>query len=139
LSIAVRERKEAEGFGPWSVKAGVLHVQPPAAILEKMLTVRLHLDDCPEQNGPLRVIPGSHLLGRLREGAISALTTPAAPVVCTVARGGVLLMRPLLLHASSPSQQPGHRRVLHIEYAASPLPGGLQWHSASLRSHAGKG
>lgn len=39
-------------------------------------------------------------------------------------------MRPLLLHASSPAASPGHRRVLHVEYAAAGLPGGLQWYEA---------
>jgi ectoine hydroxylase-related dioxygenase (phytanoyl-CoA dioxygenase family) len=60
VTIAVQDKVEAEGFGPWSVKADVIHVQPPASILECMLSVRLHLDDCGEENGALRVIPGSH-------------------------------------------------------------------------------
>ena len=67
VTIAVRKRIEADGFGPWSMKADVLHVQPPAAILEHMLSVRLHLDNCGEENGALRIIPASHLRGRIPE------------------------------------------------------------------------
>ncbi len=116
LTIAVKDRVEAEGFGPWSTKAGVLHVQPPASVLEHMITVRLHLDDCGEENGALRVIPGSHLHGRIPEEDIPAMRS-GPDVVCTVGRGGALLMRPLLLHASSPSRVPAHRRVVHLDFA----------------------
>ena len=70
LSIPVKARVEISGFGPWSVKAGVPHVQPPAWLLERMMIVRLHLDDCMEQNGPLRVIPGSHRHGRLNRAQL---------------------------------------------------------------------
>ena len=66
LAIAVREKIAVAGFSSWSVKDGVRHVQPPASILERMLTVRLRLDVCDAANGPLRVIPGSHKSGRLR-------------------------------------------------------------------------
>jgi hypothetical protein len=127
LSIAVRERRETPGFGPWSVKSGVTHVQPLASILENMITIRLHLDDCTLENGPLRVLPGSHLAGRLSAAEVPEWRARVAEVVCTVPRGGVLLMRPLLLHASSDAITPGHRRVIHIEYAAAPLPGALEW------------
>ncbi|MBV9864411.1 MAG: phytanoyl-CoA dioxygenase family protein [Abitibacteriaceae bacterium] len=128
LSIAVRERKEAEGFGPWPQKAGVLHVQPPVAILEGMLTLRLHLDDCTPENGPLQVIPGSHHYGRLDAQAIQCCRKNHPAVICPVPRGGALLMKPLLLHASSASQTPHHRRVIHLEFAAKTLPDGLAWH-----------
>lgn len=128
LSIAVRERREVDGFGPWSEKAGVIHVQPLARVLERMLTVRLHLDDCDETNGPLLVLPGSHRNGRLTAPEIQRQRALTPGVACPVPSGGALLMRPLLLHASSASQSPRHRRVIHLEYAAEPLPGGLQWH-----------
>jgi ectoine hydroxylase-related dioxygenase (phytanoyl-CoA dioxygenase family) len=127
LSVAVRERREAPGWGPWSEKAGVIHVQPPPEVLERMLTVRLHLDDCPAENGALRVLPGTHRLGRLGTAETARLRETVPEVVCAVRRGDALLMRPLLLHASSPSQQPGHRRVLHLEFAADDLPYGLEW------------
>ena len=127
LSIAVRGRAEVEGFGPWSLKAGVVHVQPPASVLEGMLAVRLHLDDCDETNGPLRVLPGSHLGGRLNEEAIKRRRESSAAVTCLVPRGGSLLMRPLLLHSSPAPLAPRRRRVVHLEFAAAPLPGGLEW------------
>lgn len=126
LSIAVQKRVEVEGFGSWSMKAGVQHVQPPAALLENMLAVRLHLDNCDETNGPVRVIPGSHKYGRIPESEIQNYITRSIQD-CLVPTGGVFLMKPLLLHASSLSQSPKHRRVIHIEYAAESLPGGLEW------------
>lgn len=128
LSIAVRERLEVEGFGRWSEKAGVVHVQPPVKILEGVLTLRLHLDDCDESNGPLRVMPGSHLAGRLNEEEIQSWRRRVSPATCLVPRGGGLLMKPLLLHSSSSPRTPRHRRVIHLEFAAEPLPGGLVWH-----------
>ena len=127
LAIAVRRRQEVPGFGGWSMKAGVTHVQPPSAILEQMLTVRIHLDDCGAENGPLQVLPGSHQAGRLEAAEIRTWRARAVPEPCLVARGGAVLMRPLLLHASAPAQLPGHRRVVHLEFAAQPLPGGLEW------------
>lgn len=117
-TFPVKARVDVPGFGPWSVKAGVPHVQMPEAVLQRLLIVRLHLDPCTEMNGPLRVIPRSHLLDE-REHAEER--------VCLVPRGGALLMRPLLLHASSASRAPGHRRVLHLVFANGPLPGGLAW------------
>jgi len=129
LTIAVRKRVEVDGFGPWSTKSDVLHVQPPAFILENMLSVRIHLDECGEENGALRVIPGSHCRGRISEDKIPSIRSGAKEVTCAVGIGGVLLMRPLLLHASSPSRVPGHRRVVHIDYASVSLPSSLQWFS----------
>ncbi len=130
LSVAVAVQKATEGFGPWSRKAGVPHAQAPVSLLERMLTVRLHLDACPLTNGPLRVLPSSHRFGKLDIEQIEAHRAKINEVPCEVARGGALLMRPLLLHASSAAEFPAHRRVLHIEYANTPLPNGLQWHSA---------
>jgi hypothetical protein len=127
VTIAVRERVEVDGFRPWSMKADVLHVQPPAAILENMLTVRLHLDPCGEENGALRVLPGSHTRGKIPEEEIPALRASLPEEVCAVGLGGALLMRPLLLHASSPARVPGHRRVVHLDFASVALPAGLQW------------
>ena len=129
LSIAVTERKDVPGFGGWSLKDDVLHVQPTPEILESMVTLRLHLDDCRKENGALKVIPESHLQGKLTTAEVTEHAA-RVPVVCEVGRGGVLLMRPLLLHASSPAKDPSHRRVLHIEYATGELPGGLKWFAA---------
>jgi hypothetical protein len=127
LTIAVKARVEAPGFGPWTVKGGVPHVRPPIEVLQTMLTLRVHLDDCDATQGPLRVLPGSHARGRLDAGAIRAWLDRVAPVTCLVPRGGVLVMRPLILHASSPAIDPRHRRVVHLEYASRPLPGNVEW------------
>jgi hypothetical protein len=127
LTICVQRRIDVEGFGPWSVKEGILHVQPPAEILDQVLALRVHLDDAGPENGALRVLPGTHRSGRLGEAEIERLRIEVPEVVCGLRAGGAMLMRPLLLHASSPCHQPAHRRVLHIEYSASPLPGGLAW------------
>lgn len=131
LTLAVAARVEVPGFGPWSVKNGIPHVQPPAEVLAGMLTVRLHLDDADEGNGALRVLAGSHLEGRLDTAAIEAWRARGPEVVCVAAAGDALLMRPLLLHASGRSTEARHRRVLHLEYAAVPLPGGLRWHETA--------
>ena len=127
LAIAVAERIETEGFGPWSVKEGVVHVQPPQQILANIVTVRLHLDDCTADNGALRVLPGSHLRGELGNEAISEWVDKQTAVTCEIPKGGALLMRPFLLHTSAPAKNPSHRRVLHVEYAATDLPNGLKW------------
>lgn len=127
LTIAVAERIEAPGFGPWTVKAGIHHVRPPVAVLGAMLTVRVHLDDCGATNGPLQVIPGSHRDGRLDAAATRERLGRGPKVDCLVARGGAVLMRPLILHASGAATEPARRRVIHLEYAAAPLPDGLRW------------
>ncbi len=91
------------------------------------MTLRLHLDDCDAFNGALQVLPGSHASGRLDDPQIAHWRKTVEPMTCAVGRGGVLLMRPLLLHASGKARDPRHRRVVHIEYAAADLPGGLEW------------
>jgi len=132
VTIAVRAKVETAGFGPWSMKAGALHVQPPSWVLENMISVRLHLDSCDETNGALRVVPGSHRMGRIPEDEIGEHRNRLGECVCAVERGGALLMRPLLLHASSPSQTPDHRRVIHIDFAAAQLPNGMRWAAESI-------
>jgi ectoine hydroxylase-related dioxygenase (phytanoyl-CoA dioxygenase family) len=124
--IAVAEKIETPGFGPWSSKAGVVHVQPPREILEDMAAIRLHLDDCDAGNGALKISPGSHLHGILSDAEIDRWKQNGV-TVCEVPKGGALLMRPLVLHASSAATQPRHRRVIHIEYASGNLPNGLRW------------
>ncbi|MGL5804634.1 MAG: phytanoyl-CoA dioxygenase family protein [Xenococcaceae cyanobacterium] len=115
LTIAVRDRAEIDGYTSWSIKAGIIHVQPPISILEKMLAVRIHLDDADESNGALKVLPGSHSIGRLSNTAIQEYKSKVASITCSAKRGDVLIMRPLLLHASSPAVNPNHRRVIHFE------------------------
>jgi ectoine hydroxylase-related dioxygenase (phytanoyl-CoA dioxygenase family) len=128
LTIAVREQMETAGYGPWSVKDGVAHVQPPATVLEEMVAVRVHLDDCDAWNGPVRVLPGTHLRGRVPEVQMENLAAAIPAVTCAVPAGGILLMRPLLVHASSPAERPAYRRVIHLEFAAGRLTGNLEWH-----------
>lgn len=128
LTIPVRRRIDAPGYTAWSVKAGVVHVQPPVEVLESMLAVRIHLDDCDESNGALRVLPGTHQFGKIDPGKEAQLHAAIAPVICRVPRGGAILMKPLLLHSSSAGTRPAHRRVIHIEYAACELSPGLEWH-----------
>ena len=128
LTIAVEKRINLEGFGPWTTKAGVTHVQPPIAVLEGMLALQVHLDDCDTSNGALRVMSGSHKRGQLSQEAISECIKTETPVVCEVPRGGILLMKPLLLHSSCVSAKPFHRRVIHFEFSSSELPEELSWY-----------
>lgn len=131
LTIAVERRHDLPGFTAWSVKNGVPHVQPPVEILERMLAIRIHLDDSTADNGPLRVIAGSHRHGRLSPEDIDLQRRRTAETTCLVPRGGALLMRPLLLHASSAARRASHRRVIHLEFAAGSLPDGLAWRHRS--------
>lgn len=128
--IATRERLDVVGYGPWSVKAGVAHVEPPTAVLDQMLAVRIHLDDCSAGNGALRVIPGSHTLGKLSAEELLHYTESMESVEVEVPKGGLLLMRPLLIHSSLPAAAPDHRRVLHIELAPTEAISPLQWHTS---------
>lgn len=127
VTVAVAARRDVPGFGPWSIKDRTWHVRPPADVLARMLTARLHLDPCGPDDGPLRVIPGSHRPGRLSDDELSAAVEPARVVTCTCALGGVLLMRPLLVHSSQSAAAPTRRRVLHVEFADAALPHGLEW------------
>jgi ectoine hydroxylase-related dioxygenase (phytanoyl-CoA dioxygenase family) len=127
LTIAVQCKIETQGYGPWTMKENVHHVQPPVEVIEKMLAVRIHLDDCGEENGPLKVIPGTHRMGRLSAGRIQSMQQSMPVERCVVKRGDAILMRPLLLHSSSAAESPAHRRVIHLEYASSDLPNGLRW------------
>ena len=124
--ISVRDRVETPGFKAWSDKVGTLQVRPPDDVLLHMLAIRVHLDDCPTTNGALRVLAGSHTRRWPRE-RIGECKSSFREVSCEVDVGGVLAMRPLILHASSASDAPGHRRVIHIEFACHDLPGDLEW------------
>lgn len=130
LTIPVAQRSDASGFGPWSIKDDVVHVQPPVSILEKMISLRIHLDACPEENGAIKFIAGSHSRGILNADEIAAIRDSATARVCAAERGDVIAMRPLILHSSSVSQLPGHRRVLHLEFSYADLPAGMDWATA---------
>lgn len=130
-TVFVAERRDVAGFGPWTTKAGMIAVEPPREILERMLAVRIHLDASGLDNGPLRVRLGLHDRGKLGDAELAALGAGDDGTVVCAARGDVLLMRPLLPHASSRSTRPAARRVLHVEFASGELPGGLLF--AALR------
>jgi hypothetical protein len=127
-AISVAERAEAPGYVGWSNKAGVWQVQPPARVLANMVAVRVHLDDCGPDNGPLRVLPGSHRFGWL-DDQLDDWKRRVPEVVCSIKSGGIVSMCPLILHASARSASAGHRRVIHIEYASEDLPEGLEWNN----------
>ena len=112
-------RLDVPGWGPWSVKEGVLYAHAPATALSKVLALRIHLNDSDIGNGPLRVLPRTHTLGILSDDRLHELSTQIALVDCVVPKGGVVAMRPLVVHASSKSQTDVPRPVVHIEYAAS--------------------
>jgi ectoine hydroxylase-related dioxygenase (phytanoyl-CoA dioxygenase family) len=130
LSIPVRDRVEHPELTGWSEKEGSIFVQPPTGVLEKLVAVRLHLDDCQMDDGPLKVVPGSHKLGRLNNESALNERNKRGETVCAVEKGAALLMRPLLLHASSKATGHSKRRVLHIVFGPSILPFGLRWQHA---------
>jgi hypothetical protein len=118
-ALPLQERREVTGWGPWSCKDSVTYAHAPAAALSKILALRIHLDDSTARNGPLRVLPGTHTRGVLTDETIHQLSTQVSAVDCIVPLGGILTMRPLLIHSSPKSLGRTPRRVLHIEYAAS--------------------
>jgi ectoine hydroxylase-related dioxygenase (phytanoyl-CoA dioxygenase family) len=118
-ALPLRERIEMPGWGPWSIKEGISYAHAPADVLSQILALRIHLDDSVAENGPLRVLPSSHTLGLLTDERIHELTEEIAAVDCLVPKGGVMGMRPLLVHSSLKARSEIPRRVLHIEYAAS--------------------
>ncbi len=128
-TIEVAERREVAGFGPWTVKQGRVHVAPPVSLLERMVTVRFHLDPVDADNAPLIVAPGSHRLGLIPEPSIEAVVARPGEAMCLAEAGSVWLYRTLILHASARSRPGRHRRVLQIDLSADELPGGLRWAS----------
>jgi len=118
-ALPLRKRFDAKGWGPWSMKDGVIYAHAPASALNRVLALRVHLDDSTVENGPLRVLPATHKLGVLSDDAIHNLAARLKPVDCVVGKRGILAMRPLIAHASSKSLSDKARRVLHIEYASS--------------------
>ena len=127
LTIAVQEKVEINGYGPWSIKNGIPHVQQPVELLRNMVTLRIHLDDTPKENGALIVMPKSHLLGKGPAENIREQTSESA-ITCECTAGDVLLMSPLLFHSSKRSEKPDRRRIIHIEYARrSDLDSRLDW------------
>lgn len=126
-TIAVRARAEVPGFGPWSVKAGLAHVEPPFALIERMRTIRIHLDSVDAGNAPLLIAPGSHRLGRLREADIEPAVTRCGTAACLARRGDIWVYATSIVHASAAAETPRHRRVLQVDYSPDALPAPLDW------------
>ena len=125
--VTVRERMDVEGYSAWSMKAGKVHVEPPARVLEQMLAIRLYIDDCGPENGPLRVIAGSHEHGKISPDEIAQFVEAGTKTELCVDKGTIIVMRPLLLHSSAPATNVSHRRVLHIELSPIEAISPLQW------------
>jgi hypothetical protein len=125
--IAVCERIEVAGFGPWTRKAGMIHVAPPFELLARMTTLRLHLDPVTADNAPLLIAPGSHRLGRVAEDDMTDAVARCGVFACLAAAGDAWLYATPILHASEAARVPGRRRVLQVDYATGDLPGGLAW------------
>jgi hypothetical protein len=129
-SIPVREKVEAPELSGWSEKEGAVFVQPPVALLQQLTAVRVHIDACPLEGGPLRVVPGSHRAGLLSNPAADEWRAAAGEIALVAARGDALVMKPLLLHASSKASSVIRRRVLHFVFGPRNLPLGLRWRHA---------
>lgn len=126
-TISVRERHEVPGFSPWSTKDDLLHVAPPISVLEGMVTLRLHLDDCDEDNAPLTVALGSHRIGLVPAAAVAEVAARHPLLTCHARAGDVWAYSTPILHTSARSLSDRRRRVLQIDYAAEALPAPLQW------------
>lgn len=125
LTISVDKKQELKGYGPWTVKQNQFAVQPPLEILKDNFTIRIHLDDTDAGNGALKIIPGSHLKDVYRPETINWDTE--TETICPVKAGGVMIMKPLLLHASNRTTNNSKRRVIHIEFSRTELPEDLKW------------
>jgi ectoine hydroxylase-related dioxygenase (phytanoyl-CoA dioxygenase family) len=125
LTVAVNRKVELPGYGPWTVKLNNFGVQPPIKILQNNFTVRIHLDDTDKNNGALKVIKGSHLKSVYRVDNIDWQAENEE--LCDIKAGGIMIMRPLLMHASDRSTINQRRRVIHIEFSAENLPVEIDW------------
>jgi hypothetical protein len=132
LSIPVAQKVDEPRLKGWSMKEGAWFVQAPVELLEKMVAIRIHLDDCTERDGPLRVVPGSHRLGVVDEYSSAQICMPE--VTCTATRGSAMVMRPLLLHASSKACGSSRRRLLHFLFGPAVLPYGLRWRHGPVQA-----
>lgn len=125
LTISVKDKTETDGFGPWTVKQGQFAVQPPLDIMENIFTIRIHLDAADSANGALKIVPYSHSKGIYRPETID--WNNEEKTTCEVPTGGIMIMKPLLLHSSGRTTNNNRRRVIHIEFSNKQLPQGLQW------------
>ena len=125
--IPVAARHEVDGFSQWSQKASVWHVEPPLQVQQNVVAVRVDVDGSQEASGGLRLIPGSHQSGILTPAQVQDAATHTAVVCPKVVANGALRLRPLLLHSSQRTVRSGHRRIVHLEFFAGDLPGGVQF------------
>lgn len=125
LTISVNQKTESNGYGAWTIKQNQFAVQPPIEILENIYTVRIHLDDTDENNGALKVVPNSHIKKIYRPETID--WTVETEITCNIPKGGIMIMKPLLLHGSGRTNNNKNRRVVHIEFSDAELPKPLQW------------
>ncbi|VXB07788.1 MULTISPECIES: phytanoyl-CoA dioxygenase family protein [Chryseobacterium] len=125
LTISVDKKVELENYGPWTTKQNQFAVQPPLEILENIFTIRIHLDDTDENNGALKVVPKSHSKGIYRPENID--WNVETENICSVEKGGLMIMKPLLLHGSNRTTNGKKRRVIHIEFSNKELPEVLSW------------
>lgn len=128
-TVAIRQRKETDGFGRWTVKKGIDHSEAPRDLLDRMVTLRIHLDDTPKDSGPVEVLPGTHKYGRLTQKDIAELTEQRPATICAAKSGDALIMKPLLVHRSRRTRSPT-RRIVHLEVSPDLLRPPLQWHAA---------
>jgi hypothetical protein len=126
-TIALRRQMSVPGFTGWTLKSGIIHAVPPFALLERMLTLRIHVDAAGPGNGPLRIVPGSHRLGRIAERDVEAVAARLGAFTCPAEAGDIWVYSAPILHASDRAAAGGRRRVLQLSYSADPLPGGLEW------------
>jgi phytanoyl-CoA dioxygenase PhyH len=126
-TVTLSEQRQMPGWGPWTCKEGVHHVQPPCAVLDEMVTIRLHIDATDETSGCLRVMPRSHCTGLLQQAEIDRWVARHPAIPCIAAPGDAIIMRPHVLHSSGKTRSTAHRRVVHLEYTSYDLPPGLDW------------
>lgn len=126
-TVVLNKKLDIEGWENWTIKDSAHHAQPPLDVLNKMVTFRLHLDDADRNNGCLKIIPQSHKLGLLSHSELTDVVNNQEPYLCEVKAGDLVIMKPHIIHSSSKSLKPVHRRVVHIEYSNYPLPSTLEW------------
>jgi ectoine hydroxylase-related dioxygenase (phytanoyl-CoA dioxygenase family) len=125
LTISVNKKIEIDGFVNWTNKQNQFAVQPPKEILENNFTIRIHLDKTTEENGALKVLNKSHKKGIYRTENVNIENE--AETICEVEKGGIMIMKPLIFHASNKTTNNERRRVIHIEFSNQILPNELEW------------
>lgn len=126
-TVSVNRKFSHYEWRAWSLKEGVYHVQPPLEVLEKMVTLRIHIDHCNLNSGCLKIIPTSHQNGILQSSQVKEVVASSTVVDCEVNAGDILVMRPHLLHSSAKALVPSHRRIVHLEFSSYDLPANISW------------